>query len=96
MSSDRIKVAIITVSDRCSAEPALDLSGAYLESAFNQQSDKYEVVAKAIVPDEFEAIQVKLNCNQQIFCKRRVIIAHEQIKCFFFQPKTTGDRSAIW
>ena len=58
MSSDRIKVAIITVSDRCSKEPAMDLSGSYLESAFNQQNDNYEVVAKAIVPDECEAIQV--------------------------------------
>lgn len=62
MSNDRIKVAIITVSDRCSKEPALDLSGAYLESAFNQQNGKYEVVAKAIVPDEREAIEVNTGC----------------------------------
>ena len=53
-----IKVAIITVSDRCSKDALLDLSGAYLVSAFNQINNKYTVTGKSIVPDEIDEIKV--------------------------------------
>lgn len=59
MSLDQlIQVAIVTVSDRCSNDEKLDLSGHYLETAFKSFKDKYVVAAKSIVPDEIDAIQV--------------------------------------
>lgn len=59
MSSDQlIQVAIVTVSDRCSNDEKLDLSGHYLETAFKSLKDKYVVAAKSIVPDEIDAIKV--------------------------------------
>lgn len=53
-----IRVAIITVSDRCSKDETLDLSGKYLESEFNRYKDKYTVINKTIVPDEVFEIKV--------------------------------------
>lgn len=60
-----IKVAIITVSDTCSSNEKQDLSGEYLQLAF--QSPKYTVLDKVIVPDFKDSIQVFIHDKYYIF-----------------------------
>ena len=53
-----IKVAILTVSDRCSEGKRADLSGQVIEDMLSE--DVFDVCKKTIVPDDFRIIVSKL------------------------------------
>jgi molybdenum cofactor synthesis domain-containing protein len=55
---DRIRAAVLTVSDSCSRGEKSDLSGPAVAEALQQRN--FQVVVRSIVPDEEAAIQEKL------------------------------------
>ena len=55
---ERITAAVLTVSDSCSRGEKSDLSGPAVAELLEQ--NRFQVVARAVIPDEIEAIQQKL------------------------------------
>jgi molybdopterin adenylyltransferase len=53
-----IRAAVLTVSDSCARGEKVDLSGPAVDAALEKRS--FQVVCRAVVPDESQAIQEKL------------------------------------